>query len=149
MYNSSGTISRQSKGGSTDINGIYYSKGVVEMYNGNGYNTYYANQSPYATFNTGITAYLNNNSLNAYNLNDNGEKYGSAFYSITTDSEPDLISAQGIDGKFGYIKKNDLYKGKASNLEEALSKDKVDSNTSIPVYESDGVTIIDYFILGT
>lgn len=119
--------------------GVYYSKGVVEMYNGRGYNTYINNQSPF-----GNVRSLMNNDAESFSVSDKGESYGSALNSI---NEPDFILAQGVKGKTGYIKKSDLNKGKASTLAEAVIKSAGSKLELIPLYESDGVTIIDTFML--
>lgn len=42
-------------------------------------------------------------------MNANGETYGSAAYMNSTQEQPDLISAKGSDGTFGYVRKDDFY----------------------------------------
>lgn len=78
-----------------------------------------------------------------YPVNDNGETYGT----INKDSviEPDLqLTSSG-----GYIKKSDL-DDNVQTLEEALLHNKeAEKGRKIPLYESDGKTVIGEFCIGT
>lgn len=56
---------------------------------------------------------------NVIKVNQNGETYGSMANAKSVEEEPDLISARGVDGTMGYIKKTDLNKGVPRTLEEA------------------------------
>jgi len=82
-----------------------------------------------------------------WGVNASGETYGVANQHGT----PDLIAAdQGITG---YVKASDLNcaaSGDVKSPGEALAWDKAsrNRNISIPVYESNGVTIVGTFILG-
>ncbi len=117
--------------------GIYYSRGLVDIYNGKQYITYDAPQSPYGIRGANLQVLKN----------ENGNSYGSALCSIN-DNEPDLIYAQGENGKIGYVRKSDLNQGKADSLEDALAGlNNMQTGITIPVYEADGITIIDSFKL--
>jgi len=82
-----------------------------------------------------------------WGINANGETYGVANQHGT----PDLIAVdQGIPG---YVKASDLNcaaGGDVKSPAEALAWDKVSQNRniSVPVFQSDGVTVIGSFILG-
>jgi hypothetical protein len=86
----------------------------------------------------------------AWGVNTNGQTYGVSNLKGT----PDLISVVIDDGtKYGYVSKVDLNcasGGQVKSPAEALEWDKVSQNrnVSIPVYESDGVTVIGTFTVG-
>ncbi|MDQ0208616.1 peptidase M56 BlaR1 [Alkalicoccobacillus murimartini] len=88
-----------------------------------------------------------------YSINDSGKTYGSALFVETAEEEPDLISAIGLDGTEGYVKKTDLDRvtGEADSPktpEEALKKQEErerNQDIQIPLYEEDGETIIGEF----
>lgn len=112
--------------------GQYYGQGYVAIYNGNGYNTYITNKSPYVTL-----------SEIEYDVNENGEIYGSKYFLNAIGVEPDLISATGDDGTEGYIKRVDLEIDEASTLEEALATNY--NTRTVPLYTYDGKTIVGQF----
>lgn len=65
-----------------------------------------------------------------WGVNANGQTYG-----VPNDSGiPDLTAAQATNGKIGYILQDDLW--------------NADGKSTIPVYESDGTTVIGEFPLG-
>lgn len=153
LYTSSGVLS---KSGSWQYNtikityangtiypsgaGTYYSKGQVRMYNGNGYTTYTANATPNYTQKNAPVA--SNYSLKT---NRNGLTYGSAFFS---DVEPDLILAEGISGNLGYVKSSDLNGPVPTAVEDVIRiQDSTPQTRMIPVYDLDGISIIDTFIV--
>lgn len=75
--------------------------------------------------------------------NSRGQTYGSAA-SITDDADlPDLILSVGTNGRTGYIRSADIpatpkTKAEATALRGASAK-------TVPVYESDGTTVVDQF----
>ena len=80
-----------------------------------------------------------------YNINDNGETYGSALSEYTIGAEPELISAVGANGVSGYIKAADLTP-KVSSIKEALEQTAENaSGRTIPLYAVDGATVIGEF----
>jgi hypothetical protein len=105
--------------------------------------------SPNATWT--LQANYVNRVLSAWGVNANGQTYGVSNQKGT----PDLISVVIDDGtKYGYVKKSDLNCAsgdQVSSPAEALQWDEVSQNrnVSIPVYESDGVTIIGIFTVGS
>lgn len=120
--------------------GTYYSKGQVRMYNGNGYTTYTANATPNYTQKSAPIA-------SGYSLktNQNGLTYGSAYFS---EVEPDLILAEGISGNLGYVKSSDLNGPEPTAVGDAIQiQDLTPQTRVIPVYDLDGVSIIDTFIV--
>jgi len=56
-----------------------------------------------------------------YPKNEKGQTYGSAGDAISSETEPDLISAVGIDGTMGYVLKKDLEGEMPKTPEEALA----------------------------
>lgn len=92
------------------------------------------------------TQYANNNQetqdKDAIFVNENGYTMGNA---TTEDSaeirDLDFYSAIGVNGKKGYIRASEMNGPKT--LDEAATYD--DSSKDIPVYASDGVTVIDTF----
>lgn len=91
-----------------------------------------------------------NSSKQTYKVNENGETYGNDIQAMTIGYEPDLIYAQGIDGTLGYVKASDLSgneKSPAEALQKQMLREKSDSAMYIPLYMSDGETIIGSFKL--
>ena len=137
-YNSSvcsGMLSSISKEVQPDV--YFYSRGMVQFYNGNGYTTYTSNASPYMSVAT--------KSISAVPTNANGEVYGSELFLEAIGVKADLISAIGENGVAGYVKATDLENLSAKTLAEALQP--VRANRAIPLYESDGETVIGSFII--
>lgn len=56
-----------------------------------------------------------------YQVNENGQTYGSSLYAVSLETEPDLILARGVDGTIGYVYYTDLYKEEPKNPEEAIA----------------------------
>ena len=118
-------------------NVYFYSKGQVQFYNGNGYTTYESNSSPLIS--------LVAKSISAVPTNENGEVYGSEIFLEAIGVKADLISAIGENGVEGYVKATDLDGPAAKNPTEAVKQ--VRANRIIPLYESDGETVIGSFII--
>jgi len=84
-------------------------------------------------------------------VNQNGETYGPMGFVNTAGQEPDLISAVGVDGTQGYLKKKDMFGDQPNNPEEAmaymerLEKEKASGHKFISLFASDGKTIIGEF----
>jgi hypothetical protein len=74
-------------------------------------------------------------------INDNGQTYG-------LDSDGlDLIAAQGADGTYGYVLREDI-EPEFKSLEEALEwQEQHQDKQAIPLYASDGKTIVGEFEL--
>jgi hypothetical protein len=90
-----------------------------------------------------------------YSVNEYGLTYGSAAKAVSRETEPDLISAVGIDGTKGYVYAKDLDEKMPKTPEEAvamtkaLKKDWAEKKAKgekylrlIPLYEVDGKTVI-------
>lgn len=148
LYNSSGALVTSSgwyyneglgyawsmPSGSTTTKGTYYSKGQVKLYNGNGYNVYTCNSSPNVTL----------KSITMYEVNDIRLTYGSDYYADEEES-PDLVQVIGLNGEEGYVYSKDL-ESDINSLEEAIEYARAEHyDYEIPVYESDGKTVIDSF----
>jgi hypothetical protein len=84
-----------------------------------------------------------------YQKNEKGQTYGSGLDAVSTDTEPDLISAYGVDGTLGYVLSKDL-RGLRGDLpktpEEAVAKQRnAPASRTIPLYDVDGKTVIGEF----
>ena len=89
----------------------------------------------------------------AFPVNANGQTYGSDMGIENPEDAPDLILIRASNGKEGYSYKEEVYaqntyadyEVKLEKFREAMKKDpdvKVITLHSIPVYESDGKTVI-------
>ena len=92
-------------------------------------------------------------SKNDYEVNCNGQTYGSGFNVTYVEDLPDLISVVGDNGKVGYVRTDEFLGDAPSSPEEAMKiQESLDNGTYKPivynVYSSDGKTIIDTFTEG-
>lgn len=99
---------------------------------------------------TGVTAPSNPGN---FPTNANGQTYGSSS-NVSLENEPDLIYAIATNGAVGYISRSQLWAADGTNVQSpAQAANYMASATSprfIPVYESDGSTIVGQFeISGT
>lgn len=78
--------------------------------------------------------------------NVNGETYGYAIQAETIGYEPDLIAATGTNGTDGYVRGTDLEGPIPSSPEEAIAMQSTNGRY-IPLYESDGETVIGEFYI--
>lgn len=116
----------------------YYSRGQVKFYNGDGYTIYTCNASP--NIRVPLTA-------KTIQVNADGKVYGPEIFLAQLGIEADLIQARGNSGNIGYVKSTDL------NIDDDVEtpSDAIYAMTNrgvdrmIPVYASDGETIIDTF----
>jgi len=80
----------------------------------------------------------------ALRQNQDGLTYGSAANALTPDDEPDLISVVADDNvTTGYVYKDELNDDLAVSPEEAVNR----PDRTIPVYESDGKTVVGSFTI--
>ena len=89
-----------------------------------------------------------------YEVNENGETFGTGADAKYPEDEPDLVAALGDNGIEGYVRKTELDGETPSTPEEAIRlqeerKAKGNPPRIINVYESDGVTVIDTFTIGS
>lgn len=92
-----------------------------------------------------------------YDVNEQGETFGSLADSVSPDTEPDLIQAEATNGRIGYVKKVDLDEANGTTASESFKSPEdaiawqeerlLKGDVSIPVYESDGKTIIGEFVV--
>lgn len=126
--------------------GQYYALNKASFYNGNGYTTYTGNKSPIQTLSSSSADSMPEAALKtSYEINGNGESYGSGLSEYTIGYEPDLIQAESSDGISGYVRSSDLN-------DSTLTFDEVQSGNSvlfIPLYEKDGITKIGEFVLAS
>ena len=85
-----------------------------------------------------------------YEVNENGQTYGTNIESPYVEDFPDLIAVIGDNGKQGYVYMDEFVGTSPSSPEEAEAQTKsLENGTYTPkvynVYEADGVTIIDTF----
>lgn len=83
----------------------------------------------------------------ASGVNARGESYGSDLHSTSEADTPDLIAAVATNGANGYLRNSELMAvdPAPTSLDEPIPTPTVDW---LPVYRSDGVTIIGYFDVG-
>lgn len=120
--------------GTAKMAGPCYAYGSVRFYNGNGYTEWYTNKTPMLP-----------RSVQLLNINENGETYGIGSMGEGME-DPDLILARGIDGTLGYVKALELNYDIIPNSPEEAAQISNEPR-SIPLYESDGITIIGTFIV--
>lgn len=89
------------------------------------------------------------NPLN-YPENKNGQTYGSAADATYSGTEPELISAMGVDGTKGYVLKKDIDGEQPKSPEEAIAiqNSRSPGGRDIPLYDVDGETVIGVFHVG-
>jgi hypothetical protein len=86
-----------------------------------------------------------------FQVNQNGEAYGSLANVNTPGKEPDLVLAKGEDGTEGYLRLKDMWGEQPNNPEEAIAymkkqeEEKASGHKYIPLYASDGETVIGKF----
>lgn len=120
--------------------GIFYSKGQVRMYNGNGYNTYTTTQSP------NLSPVSRTQANDCYKINENGEIYGSEYILNQYGIEPDLIQAIGNEGVSGYVKAVELNEIIPASPEEAIRyQSELPDKRIINLYDCSGNNIIGTF----
>lgn len=96
----------------------------------------------------------------SYAKNKSGQTYGSAAFAVSVETEPDLISAVGVDGTEGYVYSKDLNGDMPKTPEEAVAQTnairektaRARSNEpvvvrTIPLYDVDGKTVIGEFAI--
>jgi len=93
------------------------------------------------------TQYLSEHSAPAYETNDRGLTFGSVEDARTPDEEPDLILVVATNGERGYALKTDLEGPTPSSPEDAVRQTMNQTSRTIPVYESDGTTLIGEFLI--
>ena len=96
--------------------------------------------------------YFNTDDEKKYEIktNQRGQTYGSNLATTEYGDEPDLIKVESEDGKIGYVYKEDFYdtSNQPSNPEEAVEYMKNLNKTKyrvIPMYDENGVSVIDLF----
>ena len=140
IISASATISYASYGTET-----YYGQALLKLYEGGEYKPLTVTRTPSMTKPTRSSMANNNQETqdkDAIFVNENGYTMGNA----TTEDyaeirDLDFYSAIGVNGKKGYIRASEMNGPKT--LDEAATYD--DSSKDIPVYASDGVTVIDTF----
>lgn len=98
-------------------------------------------------YNTDFYSVLSSQSSFQYQVNETGQTFGQGPYLEGPTQEPELIKARGVNGEIGYLRITDLNSSITSPSEVRLNHDEVKKNTMIPLYKSDGITIIDQFSL--
>ncbi|MCF7754454.1 peptidase [Paenibacillus xylanexedens] len=136
----------------------YYAQNVGEFYNGNGYTRYTGYKSPnlkLSNVNSSNVLFENNTETSEtihelllqtkYDVNSQGDTYGSALSEPIIGVEPDLIAAIGTNGIEGYLKAEDLTP-KITTIEEALAQSQVNGTVrTIHLYDVEGDNIIGEF----
>lgn len=85
-----------------------------------------------------------------YPENENGQTYGSSSDAASPETEPELISAIGVDGTAGYVLKKDLDGEQPKSPQDAiaLQNNRSPDGRDIPLYDVEGTTVIGVFHVG-
>lgn len=85
-----------------------------------------------------------------YPKNKNGQTHGSAADATSPETEPELISAIGVDGTQGYVLKKDIDGEQPKSPAEAIAiqNSRSPGGRDIPLYDVDGETVIGVFHIG-
>jgi hypothetical protein len=85
-----------------------------------------------------------------YPKNKYGQTYGSSSDATSPETEPELISAIGVDGTKGYVLKRDIDGEQPKSPEEAIAiqNSRSPGGREIPLYDVDGETVIGVFHVG-
>ena len=100
-------------------------------------------QSTYAKSTT------NQSHINSSNYpeNEHGQTYGSAADTTSPETEPELISAIGVDGTKGYVLKKDIVGEQPKSPKEAIAiqNSRSPGGRDISLYDVEGETVIGVF----
>lgn len=124
--------------------GNYYSRGEGELYNGDGYTPFICSRTP----NYSPVTYSSSADMYTVRRNEKGEIYGSELYLNEIGVQPDLILAENADGVVGYVRNEDFNARYVTCPEEAIAYMQNRAPRSIPMYLSDGETVIGTFEIG-
>ncbi|MGG3506138.1 hypothetical protein ABES58_11690 [Paenibacillus lautus] len=85
-----------------------------------------------------------------YPNNKNGQTYGSSADAASPETEPELISAIGVDGTAGYVLKKDLDGEQPKSPQDAIAiqNSRSPDGRDIPLYDVEGTTVIGVFHVG-
>lgn len=101
-----------------------------------------------------VSAYSYAKSDQGLKYNEYGKSYGDVFDAVTSFgepmsvNEPDLIYVMATNGKYGYVKKEDMYSCGPVSPDDTEWANRVFGSKGyyeIDVFESDGVTVIGKF----
>lgn len=136
QYNPNSTARLENKTNGNCGTGSYNSHGFVQVSDGVTWSNYVTFPTNPIDFTAPAAARSAQPAAPAVDLststNENGETFGSAAEADSPESIPDLIASYGNDGTFGYVKADDVLA-----VENAA--------TSVPLYTSDGVTVLGSF----
>jgi hypothetical protein len=126
----------------------YFDQGITSTWNGSQYVGHYTQPSP--PVNNGTVVRRSASTQNPApqyqppQTNARGQTYGSALGATSYAQVPDLVSVWDNEGQLGYALKTDIFPSKfPSGPNAASSLQQGDLTTSsVPVYRSDGVTVI-------
>src|SRR5699024_2307114 len=113
--------------------GWYNSHGFVQVSDGTDWSTYVTfptNPIEYVPTNAEVQRHFEAKTVQN-TTNERGQTLGSAAEAESLEDVPDLIAAYGDDGQIGYVYSSALM--------------SVDESTSVPLYASDGTTVIGEF----
>lgn len=135
----------------TTTDTYFYSQSKVQLYNGNGYTTYTADQSPNCKVKGSAVKEINKNNeklgTTIFKGSDEVLSYGLGLQVDEDGEEPDLICAVGINNISGYVKADDLCPNVSSPSEACTITQELAEGYTIPVYDLEG-NIVDQFAVG-
>ncbi len=135
----------------TSTTTYFYAQSKIKLYNGNGYTTFTANESPNCKVKTAALS-IESNWEEAFGFTTFGKggkrlSYGSGLQVNDMGDEPDLIEAVGVNNQSGYVKSDDLMIEASTPQEACQAVQKGAGSYSIPVYDLNG-NVIDQFVVG-
>ncbi|BDF69120.1 hypothetical protein CE91St41_01010 [Oscillospiraceae bacterium] len=128
--------------GSVRFSGYIYGGGLAKLYNGSGYTTVVAPDTPLAqnrSASTKLASTLDSNGQ--YPVNAQGQSYGSGLLANMVGHAPDLIAATGENGVEGYILRRDIDPDVTTLREALLHTAQANDNLIIPLYDASGSAI--------
>lgn len=125
--------------------GYYYSRGIVKLWNGKDYNVYTSERTPDFSSNRAYTVSSDKISIQR---NQKGEIYGSELFLNEIGVQPDLILAQGNNNIIGYVRADELNDDGVYTPDDAAAYMMNRQPRFIPLYASDGETVIGTFVSG-
>ena len=137
--------------GNHSISGTLKADGDYIAYHDSSYNKKTTGSTPSVSYNysgRAVAATETDNVITCYPVNDNGETYGSYLDRHTVGYAPDLISAVGENGIYGYVRLEDFAPSLESHAEVQIWQSKIDKDNMIPLYDLEG-NVIGEYVMGT
>lgn len=143
MYYQNNSVSSYTDQLTVYSKGTYYSQGLVAIYHGSGYHIWATEPTTNGSANS--LSQLDN-LQDEYSVNEDGETYGSGMMYSECGEFPDLISAEGVNGKIGYVRSEDLAPTFSTPEEAVAYTGAARNGRYIPVYDLDGNCVDSFYV---